>query len=184
MVSKSYQERSDCQSLLSGAKRLSLCLYLSIHLSLTHSHITNTLTAWHDRFTDSLVNFETVKFFTAEGYEKERFGQAVSRFQSQSVNVQASLSFLNVSQQIILKACLATALSLAAWGIRQRSNCCVEVAGCESAISDCCQAVDNDVCPGMRVGDFVAVLTYTVSRRRPSAVLLQLTVVPKDSYGY
>jgi ABC-type transport system involved in Fe-S cluster assembly fused permease/ATPase subunit len=122
---------------------------------------------WHDRFTDSLINFETVKFFTAEDYERERFAEAVGRFQTGSVNVQASLSFLNISQQVILQSCLATSLSLAAWGIRQRNNCCVETAGCESAISDCCLAVTHDMCPGMRVGDFVAVLTYTLNLFSP-----------------
>lgn len=122
---------------------------------------------WHDRFTDSLINFETVKFFTAEEYERERFADAVGRFQTGSVHVQASLSFLNISQQVILQCCLATSLSLAAWGIRQRNNCCVEVAGCESAISDCCLAVTHEMCPGMRVGDFVAVLTYTLNLFSP-----------------
>jgi ABC-type transport system involved in Fe-S cluster assembly fused permease/ATPase subunit len=122
---------------------------------------------WHDRFTDSLINFETVKFFTAEEYERERFADAVGRFQTGSVNVQASLSFLNISQQVILQCCLATSLSLAAIGIRQRNNCCVETAGCESAISDCCLAVTHEMCPGMRVGDFVAVLTYTLNLFSP-----------------
>lgn len=28
--------------------------------------------AWHDRCTDSLINFETVKYFTGENYEKEK----------------------------------------------------------------------------------------------------------------
>jgi ABC-type transport system involved in Fe-S cluster assembly fused permease/ATPase subunit len=122
---------------------------------------------WHDRFTDSLINFETVKFFTAEEYERERFADAVGRFQTGSVNVQASLSFLNISQQVILQCCLATSLSLAAIGIRQRNMCCVETAGCESAISDCCLAVTHEMCPGMRVGDFVAVLTYTLNLFSP-----------------
>jgi ABC-type transport system involved in Fe-S cluster assembly fused permease/ATPase subunit len=122
---------------------------------------------WHDRFTDSLINFETVKFFTAEDYERERFADAVGRFQTGSVNVQASLSFLNISQQVILQSCLATSLSLAAWGIRQRNECCVETAGCDSAISDCCLAVTHEMCPGMRVGDFVAVLTYTLNLFSP-----------------
>jgi ABC-type multidrug transport system fused ATPase/permease subunit len=121
---------------------------------------------YHDIFTDSMVNFETVKFFTAEGLEKRRFGDAVMRYQAGSVNVQSSLSFLNNTQQVILKACLATALSLAALGIKQRGDCCVEL-GCESPISDCCQGTPIDTCPGMQVGDFVAVLTYTLNLFAP-----------------
>lgn len=121
---------------------------------------------YHDIFTDSMVNFETVKFFTAEQFERQRFADAVARYQSGTVSVQSSLSLLNISQQIILKACLATALSLAALGIRQRGLCCIE-SGCESAVSDCCSAVPFDVCPGMQVGDFVAVLTYTLNLFAP-----------------
>mmetsp|Transcript_37482 Transcript_37482/g.77758 ORF Transcript_37482/g.77758 Transcript_37482/m.77758 type:complete len:894 (-) Transcript_37482:401-3082(-) len=115
---------------------------------------------WHDLFTDSMVNFETVKYFTAENYEKERFADAVERYQVGSVHVQGSLSFLNVSQQFILQGCMATALSLAAFGIEKRTSCCVETAGCETGISDCCRNVSSEMCPGMEVGDFVAVLTY------------------------
>jgi ATP-binding cassette, subfamily B, heavy metal transporter len=121
---------------------------------------------YHDIFTDSMVNFETVKFFTAEELEKRRFGDAVMRYQAGSVNVQSSLSFLNNTQQVILKSCLATALSLAAWGIKKRGDCCVE-AGCDSPISDCCQAISAETCPGMHVGDFVAVLTYTLNLFAP-----------------
>lgn len=114
-----------------------------------------------------MVNFETVKYFTAEDFERHRFGEAVSRYQAGSVNVQASLSFLNISQQVILKICLAASLSLAALGIRKRSICCLETVGCESSISDCCLNVSSDVCPGMKVGDFVAVLTYTLNLFAP-----------------
>jgi ABC-type multidrug transport system fused ATPase/permease subunit len=121
---------------------------------------------YHDIFTDSMVNFETVKFFTAEELEKRRFGDAVMRYQAGSVNVQSSLSFLNNTQQVILKSCLATALSLAAWGIKKRADCCVQ-AGCDSPISDCCQDISSDTCPGMHVGDFVAVLTYTLNLFAP-----------------
>lgn len=108
---------------------------------------------WHDRFTDSLINFETVKFFTAEQYEMDRFADAVSKFQAGSVDVQGSLSFLNISQQVLLKICLALALSLAAMGIQKRIDCCVKIVGCESGVSDCCQSVSQQVCPGSKYFD-------------------------------
>jgi ABC-type transport system involved in Fe-S cluster assembly fused permease/ATPase subunit len=119
---------------------------------------------WHDLCTDSLLNFETVKYFTAESYELRRFGDAVKRYQSGSVNVQASLSFLNISQRLILQTCLATALSLAAMGIKQKWECC-EANGCEYGNSECCS--NHDTCTGMDVGDFVAVLTYTIQLFTP-----------------
>jgi ABC-type transport system involved in Fe-S cluster assembly fused permease/ATPase subunit len=122
---------------------------------------------WHDRCTDSLINFETVKYFTAEDYEMRRFGEAVRHYQQGSVNVQASLSFLNVSQKLIMQACLATSLSLAAYGIQKRSDCCIHEMQCDSVFSECCQATTNLECPGMEVGDFVAVLTYTLNLFQP-----------------
>lgn len=83
------------------------------------------------------------------------------------MSVQASLSFLNVSQQILLKTCLAVSLSLSAIAIGKRGTCCVEVMGCESTISDCCSNVSHAECPGMQVGDFVAVLTYVLNLFAP-----------------
>ena len=106
---------------------------------------------WHDRFTDSMINFETVKFFTAEHYEMERFASAVRKYQAGSVDVQSSLSMLNISQQVILKACLATALSLAAIGIQKRIDCCVETMGCDTGVSECCLSVSQKVCPGSKL---------------------------------
>mmetsp|Transcript_11117 Transcript_11117/g.16116 ORF Transcript_11117/g.16116 Transcript_11117/m.16116 type:complete len:893 (+) Transcript_11117:1-2679(+) len=121
---------------------------------------------WHDNFTDSLVNFETVKYFTAEKFELEKFGESVEKFQSRSVDVQASLSMLNISQKLILQTCLAVALSLSALGIKKRIDCC-EAMGCDSGLSECCQAFSREECPGMEVGDFVAVLTYTLQLFQP-----------------
>lgn len=74
---------------------------------------------------------------------------------------------MNISQQVILKCCLAVALSLAAWGIRQRAKCCIDVIGCDSPISQCCIDTSMETCPGMQVGDFVAVLTYTLNLFAP-----------------
>jgi len=119
---------------------------------------------WHDLSTDSLINFETVKYFTAENYELKRFGDAVKRYQSGSVQVQASLSVLNISQRFILQCCLATALSMAALGIQKKWNCC-EANGCAYGNSDCCST--HPTCTGMEVGDFVAVLTYTIQLFTP-----------------
>ncbi|KAL7560926.1 hypothetical protein ACA910_022420 [Epithemia clementina (nom. ined.)] len=122
---------------------------------------------WHDIFTDSMINFETVKHFTAEDYELNKFRTAVNRYQAGSVDVQGSLSFLNVSQKFLFQACMAASMSLAVRGIKQRIACCTETAGCEMAVSDCCRSVSSDVCPGMEVGDFVAVLSYLVNLFAP-----------------
>lgn len=76
------------------------------------------------------------------------------------------MSFLNISQRAILQVCLGLALSLSALGIKQRIDCCIDH-GCDSGVSSCCQALDNKTCPGMQVGDFVAVLTYTIQLFQP-----------------
>ncbi len=75
--------------------------------------------AWHDRLTDSLVNFETVKYFTAESYENEQFSKEIARYQKSSVSVQASLSALNISQQVILCGCLGGAMALSALAVHK-----------------------------------------------------------------
>ena len=74
--------------------------------------------AWHDRLTDSLVNFETVKYFTAESYECSRFAEQITDYQKSSVEVQASLSALNLSQQVILCGCLGGAMALSAIAVK------------------------------------------------------------------
>jgi ATP-binding cassette, subfamily B, heavy metal transporter len=107
-----------------------------------------------------------VQYFTGEEYERRRFGESISRYQAGSVAVQASLSFLNVSQRAILQTCLGVALSLATLGIKQRIDCCIDH-GCDSGVSSCCQAIDTQTCPGMQVGDFVTVLTYTIQLFQP-----------------
>jgi len=129
--------------------------------------LTQSDNAMEDRFVDSMINFETVKYFTAEDYEAKKFSEAVQRYQAGSVQVQGSLSFLNVSQQVLLKTCLAVALSLSALGIQKRIDCCVDDMGCESGISECCLDVSGSQCPGMQVGDFVTVLTYTTQLFQP-----------------
>eukprot|EP00977_Amphora_coffeiformis_P021529 scaffold9441_cov167-Amphora_coffeaeformis.AAC.8 len=120
---------------------------------------------WNDVATDSLINFETVKYFTAEEQEKEKFAAAVSAYQQGNVNVAASLSALNTAQKVLLQGCLISSLCIVVLSIRDRSRCC-EVSGCESTDFECCDEL-SPPCPGMQVGDFVAVLQYTVQLFTP-----------------
>ena len=128
--------------------------------------VTKSDNDFHDICTDSLINFETVKYFTGEDFEMKRYANAVEKYQSGSVNVAASLSFLNISQNFLLQCCLATSLTLAAYGIKRRSDCCVSL-GCEDGTSQCCADISYNTCPGMEVGDFVTVLTYTLQLFMP-----------------
>lgn len=119
---------------------------------------------WHDICTDSLINFETVKYFTNEEYESRRFGESVEKYQSQDVMVKASMGFLNVTQQLMLQACLATCLSLAIVSIRGRMDCCI-AEGCADGNSECCS--NSTICSGLEMGDFISVLSYTLQLFMP-----------------
>lgn len=55
---------------------------------------------------NSIINYETVKYFTNESFEVARVKQSVREYQRFSVSTQASLSILNVSQQFIMYATL------------------------------------------------------------------------------
>jgi len=119
---------------------------------------------FHDICTDSLVNFECVKYFTNEEYEGKRYAESVQNYQTQDVNVKASMSFLNVTQQVLLQACLATCLSLAVISIQGRMDCCV-AEGCADGNSTCCS--NSTICSGLEMGDFIAVLSYTLNLFMP-----------------
>ena len=55
---------------------------------------------YHDKATDSIINYETVKYFTGEAFEIERFKKSVVQFQVFSSSTQFSLNVLNISQQV------------------------------------------------------------------------------------
>merc|ERR1712161_18624 len=128
-------------------------------------NITKTDNDWHDKCTDSLVNFETVKYFTAEDFEKKRFGEAVMKYQISNVQVKASMSFLNITQSFLMQSALGTCLILATFGIKKNIVCCVNN-GCEEGDTECCASL-NGSCGGMELGDFVAVLAFVLNLFQP-----------------
>lgn len=66
---------------------------------------------------DSLLNFETVKYFTNEEHESRRYDVALERFERASVKSQLSLTFLNVGQGAIISFGLVVVLWMAAQGV-------------------------------------------------------------------
>ena len=68
---------------------------------------------YHDKATDSIINYETVKYFTAEAFEIARFKDSVVQFQKFSFATQYSLGFLNFSQQAIIAGTLAGTMLVA-----------------------------------------------------------------------
>src|SRR6185436_3755724 len=65
----------------------------------------------HTRAIDSLLNYETVKYFNNERFEAQRYDESLQRLEHASVRSQTSLSFLNVTQSAII----AVAVSLIMW---------------------------------------------------------------------
>jgi ATP-binding cassette subfamily B protein len=66
---------------------------------------------------DSLLNFETVKYFGNEEHESRRFDESLARYEKASVKAQVSLNALNVGQAVIISAALAVMMIMAANGV-------------------------------------------------------------------
>ncbi|TDR30969.1 ABCB family ABC transporter ATP-binding protein/permease [Hydromonas duriensis] len=59
---------------------------------------------------DSLLNFETVKYFNNEAFEAQRYDQGLKQFRSAAIQSQNSLSLLNFGQQMIISIALIAIL--------------------------------------------------------------------------
>jgi ATP-binding cassette subfamily B protein len=68
------------------------------------------------RAVDSLLNFETVKYFNAEDREARRYGQAARRYQEAAIKNETSLAWLNVGQSLITNLMMAGAMAFTVWG--------------------------------------------------------------------
>ncbi len=66
---------------------------------------------------DSLLNFETVKYFGNETHEASRYDVALERYEYAAVKSQATLTLLNVGQHTALAIGLAAAMILSARGV-------------------------------------------------------------------
>ena len=68
---------------------------------------------------DSLLNFETVKYFGAESREAQRYDAAMQRYESAAVKTGLSLSFLNGGQALIITTGLVLVMVMAALGVQR-----------------------------------------------------------------
>ncbi|HZV64732.1 MAG TPA: ABC transporter ATP-binding protein/permease [Telluria sp.] len=64
---------------------------------------------------DSLINYETVKYFGNEDYEARRYDEGLKHYETAAVKSQTSLSLLNTGQSLII----ATAVTLILWRATQ-----------------------------------------------------------------
>ena len=67
---------------------------------------------------DSLLNFETVKYFNNEGHETRRFDRSMEKYSAASIQSQISLSILNTGQAAIMAVGMGLVMVLTALGIR------------------------------------------------------------------
>jgi ABC-type transport system involved in Fe-S cluster assembly fused permease/ATPase subunit len=96
------------------------------------------------RAVDSLLNYETVKYFGAEAREQERYAQATRAYADAAVTSENSLGLLNMSQALIVNLLMAGAMAYTVWGWSQGK---------------------------MTVGDLVFVNTYLTQLFRPLDML-------------
>jgi ATP-binding cassette subfamily B protein len=71
---------------------------------------------------DSLLNFETVKYFGAEGREADRYDRTMARYETLSVKTYVSLAVLNAGQAVIFTVGLVAVMVMCVQGIRTGRN--------------------------------------------------------------
>mgnify|MGYP001321940264 FL=1 len=87
----------------------------------------------HTKAIDSLINYETVKYFGNEDHEAARFGVAMRAYEAAAIIAKVSLSLLNTGQGAIIASGASIIMILAGYGVSNGT---------------------------MTVGDFVLVNTY------------------------
>ena len=100
----------------------------------TYAVATRTITEWRSalrekmnrldgqalaRAVDSLLNYETVKYFAAEDRELARYGQAARSYADAAVTSENSLGLLNIAQALVVNLLKAGAMGYTVWGWSQ-----------------------------------------------------------------
>ena len=73
--------------------------------------------AAHTKAVDSLLNYETVKYFNNEGFEAQRYDRSLDQLRRARLKAQTSLSLLNTGQQLIIAVALIAMLWRATQGV-------------------------------------------------------------------
>ncbi|MFN5941422.1 MAG: ABCB family ABC transporter ATP-binding protein/permease, partial [Polaromonas sp.] len=71
----------------------------------------------HSRAIDSLLNYETVKYFNNEDFETRRYDENLERYRKAAIKSQRTLSLLNTGQQLIIAVGLVAMLWRATQGV-------------------------------------------------------------------
>ncbi len=70
---------------------------------------------------DSLLNFETVKYFGNEDHEARRFDMALQSYEAAAVKSKTSLSMLNIGQGVVISTGLTIVMIMAGYGVKNGS---------------------------------------------------------------
>ncbi|HEY8442224.1 MAG TPA: ABC transporter ATP-binding protein/permease [Xanthobacteraceae bacterium] len=85
-------------------------------------HMNDSDTEANVKAIDSLLNYETVKYFVAEEREARRYDRSMARYEEASIKAYVSLAILNAGQAVIFSVGLAALMVMCVFGIRQRTN--------------------------------------------------------------
>lgn len=73
------------------------------------------------RAIDSLLNYETVKYFSNEEFEARRFDESLQKYEAAAVKSEASLGVLNIGQSLIIAGAVTALMALAAQGVMAKT---------------------------------------------------------------
>jgi ABC-type transport system involved in Fe-S cluster assembly fused permease/ATPase subunit len=119
---------------LLGTKFDMMFVWITLVALVTYITFTVSVTGWRTRFRkaqneldskahtraiDSLLNYETVKYFNNEAFETRRYDESLERLREMAVKTQRSLSLLNTGQQTIIAVGLICMLWRATQGVVQ-----------------------------------------------------------------
>lgn len=106
-----------------GITIIALALYIIFTISMTEwrtqfrKRMNELDSKAHSRAIDSLLNFETVKYFNNEEFEARRYDDNLERYRRAALQSQRSLSMLNAGQQFIIASGLVAMLWRATQGV-------------------------------------------------------------------
>ncbi len=107
---------------LVGATALAVAAYIWITRTITEwrTHLREKMNRLDGqalaRAVDSLLNYETVKYFSAEQREEARYSQATTAYAEAAVKSENSLGLLNIAQALVINLLMAGALAYTVWG--------------------------------------------------------------------
>jgi ABC-type transport system involved in Fe-S cluster assembly fused permease/ATPase subunit len=73
------------------------------------------------RAIDSLLNYETVKYFGNEEFEARRYDESLQKYETAAVHNEASLGLLNVGQSLVIAAAVTALMLLVAEGVAAKT---------------------------------------------------------------